>query len=453
MPPEFIDGMVKRAHILSDVGLSALEHWDPLWQRAAADPDAMVHLWISMNAQMQPDGTPVPELEEETAWLRDRVAHSAGAVRLLSGNGTNEADFQQAGALMIDAGDGTKRPSPKEHFGFTDGIGDPVFDGQFEPEVEARRMIGRGKLMPDQTWQPIATGEFLLGHVDESQELPPAAPPAEFVRNGSFMAYRKLHEYVAEFWDYIDRQSALYAKIMGVPPEEANQTIRAKMVGRWANGVPLMAAPTYQDMQRFEQQWADAPALMAKAGNRTATETARLEQFKQTLIDFKYRDDLDGFKCPVAAHIRRGNSRDMLDPKVRSPRPCDWEGSVLNNRRRILRRGLPYGSFAPSAAGDDQEHGVIFIAVCASLSRQFEFILQQWINYGMDFNVGNDTCPLLGDHQGGAKFVIQSDPASGRSPFIMDELPQFVTSRGGEYFFLPSITALRMIASGIVDPT
>jgi len=28
-----------------------------------------------------------------------------------------------------------------------------------------------------------------------------------------------------------------------------------------------------------------------------------------------------------------------------------------------------------------------------------------------------------------------------------------VETRGGDYFFIPSMTALRMIAKGIVDPT
>jgi hypothetical protein len=32
-------------------------------------------------------------------------------------------------------------------------------------------------------------------------------------------------------------------------------------------------------------------------------------------------------------------------------------------------------------------------------------------------------------------------------------MPQFVETRGGEYFFVPSMTALRMIAQGLVDPT
>jgi hypothetical protein len=62
--------------------------------------------------------------------------------------------------------------------------------------------------------------------------------------------------------------------------------------------------------------------------------------------------------------------------------------------------------------------------------------------------------PLLGNRQGdSAKFVIAVDPKSGTAPFICANLPQFVETRGGEYFFVPSLTALRMIAMGTVDPT
>jgi hypothetical protein len=39
------------------------------------------------------------------------------------------------------------------------------------------------------------------------------------------------------------------------------------------------------------------------------------------------------------------------------------------------------------------------------------------------------------------------------APLICAGVPQFVEPRGGEYFFVPSMTALRMIGMAIVDPT
>ncbi|MEM9098112.1 MAG: hypothetical protein AAGC79_06250, partial [Pseudomonadota bacterium] len=128
----------------------------------------------------------------------------------------------------------------------------------------------------------------------------------------------------------------------------------------------------------------------------------------------------------------------------------------LNKRRRILRRGLPYGDsslFEKGTKSDKTEQGVAMMIICANLFRQFEFVQQQWIQYGLDFNSGNNTCPLLGDHAKHNRFTIPSDPSKGGCPFIMAEMPTFVEPRGGEYFFIPSMTALRMIANGSVDPT
>jgi hypothetical protein len=121
---------------------------------------------------------------------------------------------------------------------------------------------------------------------------------------------------------------------------------------------------------------------------------------------------------------------------------------------------LPYGT-SPEPTHDDDEHGIVMLLVCASLFRQFEFLQQQWMNYGLDFGTGNDTCPIVGNHSDGtstkhgpkAKFVIPPGPDSGKPPFIVKDIPQFVENRGGEYFFVPSMTALRMIGMGLVDPT
>jgi len=98
------------------------------------------------------------------------------------------------------------------------------------------------------------------------------------------------------------------------------------------------------------------------------------------------------------------------------------------------------------------------MSINASIKRQFEFVLQQWINYGNDFKLANDKCPVLGNHseingKGDGKMVFGSNNIEDGPPYFLNELPRFVETRGGEYFFIPSLTALRMIAEGIVDPT
>jgi deferrochelatase/peroxidase EfeB len=172
-------------------------------------------------------------------------------------------------------------------------------------------------------------------------------------------------------------------------------------------------------------------------------------------VGFDYARDAEGSRCPLGAHIRRVNPRGSLEFGVDGA--YDTPGALVN-RRRILRRGLPYGE-TPHPPRDDGNHGIVFMALCASIERQFEFVQQQWINYGNDFKLANEKDPLLGNHaassRGGGlgRSIIQGDREKGRPPMFCSEIPRFVETRGGDYFFIPSLTALRMIAEGIVDVT
>ncbi len=263
MSDVFMDGMKARAFVLGDRDVTKTEkenagwddHWDPIWKRNRCDDGDQtdnVHVWISLNAQLkaEPPGTaePVDALEERTEWLRQLCRDSGGGVTLLKGNARKdkEAEFLAASTVFDDV-QGLKIPTPKEHFGFTDGIGDPIFRGQLPPEEMKERVIGRGKRVNGQ-WEPLEPGEFILGHPDESQELPPTAAPPVFMRNGTYMAFRKLHENVATFEKVLAEETKRYAKEMDISEEEANETLRAKMCGRWSDGIPLSKIP---DLRRL----------------------------------------------------------------------------------------------------------------------------------------------------------------------------------------------------------
>ena len=129
---------------------------------------------------------------------------------------------------------------------------------------------------------------------------------------------------------------------------------------------------------------------------------------------------------------------------------------ALSNRRRILRRGLPYGK-VEDATRNDGDHGIVMMILNVDLSRQFEFVQEQWINYGNDFKLANDRDPLVGNHgsdengRGAGRMVIEGD--TNKPPYFCSGIPTLVETRGGDYFFVPSMTCLRMIARGLVDPT
>ena len=253
------------------------------------------------------------------------------------------------------------------------------------------------------------------------------------------------------------REAEVYAKAQGIPANEAEATLRAKMVGRWQNGAPLVTYPTYKKMMEFQQAWQHIPEILARPSPRSKADQTELKNWRLALNDFTYRDDQDGANCPIGAHVRRGNPRDMLDPQLNSPRKRRWTGSALSNRRRILRRGIPYGPFASETDKGDEERGILFIAICADLQRQFEFVQRQWINHGMDMGAGNNGCPVIGrreaENADAPAFVIPQPKDSDLPPHLLPAMPDFVRTRGGDYFFLPSITALFRISLGAFDPT
>ena len=434
---EFVEGMKYRRDILGDDGPSAPENWDPIWIGNRKTREQDVHIFIALNAKSE------IFLEKSYIWLKELITQYSDALVILGGHRGSDGvllDYQDVQAVKENG-----RPTAKEHFGYTDGIGDPVFEGAPNYDLKVN---GRGKQLEDGSWAPLATGEFLLGHLDEAKEYPPAPSPVLLSRNGTYMVYRKLHENVATFDTYLEEHSAKYAQHNQLDPAKAKELLAAKFVGRWRdNGAPLVKAPDIASKEKFDMHF--------NAADRVGRD--------KLLSDFTYDDDMSGAKCPFSAHIRRINPRASLEmakgeepgSMVVSKGAFDTPGA-LTNRRRLLRRGLPYGE-VKDRSRNDGNHGIIIMMINADISRQFEFVQQQWINYGNDFQAGSDKEVLLGNHSADDKFpskaVLQVDPSSDQCPYILSKIPRLVETRGGEYFFVPSLTALRMIARGVIDPT
>lgn len=439
-PEEFSMGMRERHDILGDNGSSAPEKWDPVWNKE----NERVDIWLSINGQNK------NAIEERYAQIQNVLADSNGGVIQLTGHrgddGANDLPYQDAAALRDSEGN----PTPKEHFGYTDGISNPFFEGTL---TDPAYVLGAGKptrKSPDSPsgWEPLETGEFILGHRDEAKELPEAPMPPPLSYNGSYLVYRKLHENVGSFNRYIEEQGKNL-------PDGAEQAA-AKFAGRWKNGAPITTFPTKKDADQFIKKVKKAKKELVEAEGKIKRALARYKYVKlvSEFVGFNYNDDLAGSRCPVGAHARRANPRGALEFGVKGA--FDTPGA-LTNRRRLLRRGLPYGK-SDENSGDDGNHGIIFMTVGASIRRQFEFVQQQWINYGNDFKIANEKDPLIGNHEAdhgrwSGHMVFPAEPGSGKAPHFCSGIPRFVEVRGGGYFFLPSLTALRMIAMGIIDPT
>jgi deferrochelatase/peroxidase EfeB len=116
----------------------------------------------------------------------------------------------------------------------------------------------------------------------------------------------------------------------------------------------------------------------------------------------------------------------------------------MTSRHRVVRRGQPYGPPLPEGAPDDgAERGLLFLCLGSSIERQFEFVVRLWFNDGARVRSGDDRDPLLGAPGGSGRFVLP-----GPVPVVLEGVRSFVTTRGGDYFLLPGLRALRALADG-----
>lgn len=389
---EFRQGMVtpERRRVLGDTGPSAPENWS--WGGPSTGSiDVLLMLFAK-------DDESLGAFRQSCAerWERGQLRHlhHLPSVRL---------------------------PGRKEHFGFRDGIGQPVLEG-VKAYGNARNMI--------------KTGEIILGYKNEYDEYPtsPTVDPRldrgnvlaadrvnpsikDFGRNGSYLVFRQLQQDVSGFWRFMDEATK---RPDGTSDPAARTRLAAQMVGRWPSGAPLALSPDHDD-----------PRLADEDG-------------------FGYRDlDPHGLKCPLGSHARRMNPRDSLE----LDRSGD-ESLQLVKGRRIMRRPRSYGPpLAESMDADDlattpddsRERGLQFICFQASIRRQFEFIQQTWGNNEKFAGLYEEKDPLFGDRESTDPgiFTVPAVPVRQR----IRGLPRFVQVRGGGYFFMPSRRALKFLST------
>jgi hypothetical protein len=127
----------------------------------------------------------------------------------------------------------------------------------------------------------------------------------------------------------------------------------------------------------------------------------------------------------------------------------------LVDRARVGGRLVPEAVEIDSFAASDQTFHVWAAEIempqpraaddsCASLIRQFEFAMNVWVNDPRFKDLGNERDPFVGTQDGTFDMTVPKRPVRKK----IKGLPAFTTIRGGAYFFLPGIRALRLLAAG-----
>ncbi|HYC96424.1 cytochrome P450 [Brevundimonas sp.] len=445
-PSPFNVGMADRHAILGDAppgGPGDRTQWRDGGPSAETVADAVLMIYRPTTERLTAE---IRRQTEALEKLGGRVVHGPILTVQLDEKGEVHPDGS--------VGDDRRRSRASyEHFGFRDGVAAPIIRGteQFSPRGGER--------------ETVEPGEFILGYrnnqgyfapsvivpslSDQAEHLPVAADAMafgfadfkgadeqfanrDFGRNGAFLVIRQLNQdvegfnrFAAEKADELNREygSARLHEVTG--SRVTGDWVKAKMMGRWRDGRPLIGNPTE-----------DSPG-----GDRSPDN------------NFSYgRDDPRGHACPLGAHIRRANPRDSLEPD-------DPQEQVITRRHALLRRGRvyfydrrrkAYAMRRPPAR--NAEHGLLFVALCADLERQFELVQQTWINNPSFHGLTREPDPISSPATSGGDRCFTIPTAAG--PLTLKNMQSFIELRGGGYFFLPSRSAIAYLANFTIrDPT
>lgn len=395
-PDAFRKGMAARAKSLGDIGASTPANWEGALGKPSVH--GMLTAYFPVTIRRFRDWDRVREEVEAFNTGNADLRRFINRLFLKFGFEILHVEFGQHPYELPNGELGDIEPllPRREHFGFRDGISQPFLDLGLKTPLP-----GGGTPSKDGTWTPVAGGEIFLGEPDEDG-LTADQPVNQALRDGgTYLVFRKLEQDVGGFRAYLEHQRR--------SPEERNR-LAAQFVGRWKDGAPLVRHPDF-----------DASYVGSKA--------------EMALNDFRYRaEDPRGTKCPIGSHVRRVN-------------PRDTGGRNETRYHRILRRSMSYGGpmLPEDAKGDGRSRGLLFIAANARIEMQFEVIQRDWINSGEFLGqVGAGRCPLTGANSG----LPQDRFLEGGAIAPISGIPSFVTTKGGDYFFAPSISALRAIAAG-----
>jgi Dyp-type peroxidase family len=332
----------------------------------------------------------------------------------------------------------------REQFGFQDGVSQPGVRGRLAtdpdtfvtPRTIAPESVPESWLYGSPGQYLVWPGEFVMGYPKQGADPmlagPPELPGPPWCRNGSYAVYRRLRQDVAGFRTFVTEQAASLAAQAGFEAMTAER-LAATLIGRWHSGAPLARVPDGDD----PNLGAD-PLANNNFGFAADTPTLDLIGGGSTNGFPEAKADPVGVACPLAAHIRKVNTRDV---------GSDQGGRRSSFNRRLLRRGLPYGPRLPEAGPDpvDGNRGLMFLSYQASIVDQFEFLCQAWMAdpiaprspSGHDMVIGQNGQPGQGRVRSCTLLTT-----TGQSGTVTSTADVVIPTAAG-YFFSPSISALR----------
>jgi len=325
------------------------------------------------------------------------ATYSDRLTALFKEGGAFQEIWRQDGMALMETKNGETVPTTKVHFGYTDGISMTTIRG------------GPERYMPDHQ-QPCEPWLFVLLDEAENYFVP---TPRELGLNGSFAVFKTIETDVVGF------ESFLQSNREKIDPE----LLAAKMCGRWRNGVPLALSPD-----------TDSPP--------GGIAPDKLNDFEYVNADGS--GDPRGLRCPVGAHVRRINPRGQ---------PVTGQGHPggSNNTHRLIRRGMPYGPvYDPAKPHDGIERGLLGYFINSNIENQYEFVLSHWVNdsefAGAVRLPPKSKDPMIGT-QDPADSIFVIPQADGRPPIKVTGLSTFVSTKAAAYCFLPSVTAIKFMAT------
>ena len=294
-----------------------------------------------------------------------------------------------SGVTVLMTQDFGAQPGDLNPLGYKDSIGQPAIEGSgVEP------LPGQGR--------PIKAGEFILGYPGEAGVPLPMPQPDVLGRNGTFVGLRKYQSRVGTFNRFLREHAET---------EQERELLAAKLVGRWRSGAPLTLAP---DRRRPGARRGPAAEQRLHLRRRSARPAGAARLAHAADEPARHQDGAARRREPPPHHPAQHDLRGALRPE-------------RDSRSRTTRR----------------PRGIYFIFISAKAMATMEFLQQEWINNGNFMSLGDERDPNVGLQEDGATFTIPQEPVRRR----IHGIETFNVLRGGEYFFMPSLSALRWLGN------